>query len=106
MADTVFTVNVNYQSRAPYASELSGFKPGTTMLAKHVLSGSDQGVDSLWVVKEIEKDGNVIFYPLSGRGENPERSRPLTGFIPYAAQGLHTTKSYFEPRPVHTNAII
>lgn len=99
-------VLVNYKARAPYPSELSGFKPGTTMLAKHVLSGSDLGVDSRWVVKEIGKDGNVVFYPLVGRGENPERSRPLTGFVPYAAQGLHTTKSYFEPEPVHTNAII
>jgi hypothetical protein len=99
-------VIVTYAYRAPYASELTGFKPGVTMTAKHPLSGSDQGVGSKWVVKEIEKDGNVVFYPLEGRGINPERSRPLTGLIPYAAGGLHTTKSYFEPLPVHTNAII
>lgn len=101
MADTVV---VTYASRAPYPSELSGFKPGTVIMAKHVLSGSDQNVDSLWVIKEMTKDGNVVFYPLLGRGINPERSRPLSGQIPYAAQGLHTTKSYFEPLPVHTNA--
>lgn len=103
MADVV---NVNYKTRAPYASELTGFKPGTPLLAKHVLSGSDQGVDSLWVVKEIQKDGNVVVYPLLGRGVNPERSRPLTGLVPYAANGLHTTKSYFEPLPVHTTSSI
>jgi len=95
-----------YQALAPYPSDLSGFKTGTLMLAKHVLSGSDLGVDSRWVVKKIDKNGIVTFYPVSARALRSTRSRPLTGFVPYAANGLHTTKSYFEPLPVHTHAII
>lgn len=98
-------VIVNYVYRAPYPSEVTGFKPGVILLNKHPLSGSDLGVNSHWVVKEIN-DKEVVFYPLSARGLNSTRSRPLTGFVPYAARGLHTTKSYFEPLPLHTHAII
>lgn len=76
------------------------------MLAKHVLSGSDLGVGSHWVVNSIDESGNMTFTPVSARSMNSTRSRPLAGLIPYAARGLHTTKSYFEPTPTHTNANI
>jgi hypothetical protein len=99
-------VIITYAARAPRPSELSGFKPGTLLLNKHPLSGSDQGIGSQWVVKDISKDGNMTFYPVDSRSLNSERSRPLTGLVPYAANGLHTTKSYFEPLPAHTNAIL
>lgn len=81
-----------------------GFKVGTIMLAKHVLSGSDLGVDSRWVINNIDKNGIVTFTPISSRHVDSTRSRPLTGFVPYAAQGLHTTKSYFITLPQHTDA--
>ena len=106
MAEETFIVLVNYQARAPYPSEISGFKPGTVMIGRRVLSGSDLPTGSHWVVKDIDKNNNVTFYPLSARGLNSERSHPLTGIVPYAAQGLHTTKSYFWPRPLYTNANI
>jgi len=58
------------------------------------------------VVFGLDKNGIVVFTPLDSKGENSTRSRPLTGLIPYAVGARHTTKSYFEPQPVHTNAII
>jgi len=90
-----------YEVLPPTEFDLSGFKPGITMVAKHALSGSDLGVDSHWTILTIEKTGNVVFRPLSARSDNHVRSRPLTGTL-----RLHSTKSYFEPKPFHKNANI
>lgn len=95
-----------YKALPPYQSDLTGFKKGTILLNKFPLSGSDQGINSQWVVNDIDKNGIVVFTPLDSKGENSTRSRPLTGLIPYAVGARHTTKSYFEPQPVHTNATI
>lgn len=90
-----------YEVLPPTEADLSGFKPGITMIAKHALSGSDLGVDSHWTVLSISGTRNVVFRPLSARSVNSTRSRPLSGTL-----RLHSTKSYFEPEPTHKNANI
>lgn len=66
----------NYVVLPPTQADLTGFKVGGLMRTKEVISGSDLGVNSRWVV--VAKKGNIFTYQSV---ESPQTVWTWTGQI-------------------------